>query len=401
VPAIADTPISIRNVTLSRQFVSFSDEIATEWDRLVSSSPDGWVFSLAAWQRLILAVPRWALRDHSFAVYENGRMVAAMPLQWSPHSNRMTSSGWGGSGPVIAGDLKDAARERVLRYTLDHAKELAIAAGATILDFAISPVTKSSLSQRWGVNPFVFYGYQDLSQISQVIDLSKNEAELLAPLSSKTKRILKDARDKGIEVRQVDWPEYLDDYYDAHQETYTRTGVSPHPKEYFSGIANEIARSGHAVLLAAFSHTGEAVGFINCARFGGSAYYHTGCSRASALDSGANHLLLWSAILAAKKDGCFWFDVGAVDPCSDNAKLRGLTVFKSRFGGEPHRLIRAEMALAAAPSATIASPAAVVETMPEPALVEPKVAPGPPEPSREPVGLLTRAGRLVRQLRGG
>lgn len=382
---------------MSRRFVNFGDVPAAEWDRLVHGSPDGWVFGLSAWQRMILAVPRWALRDHSFAVYENGRMVAAMPLQWSPHSNRMSSSGWGGAGPMVGGWLTGEGRARVMRLVLDHAKELAVAANAAMLDFATSPVTRSSLAERWGVNPFAFYGYKDVSQVSQVIDLSKSGDELLADLSAKTRRILTDAEKAGIEVRQVDWAEYFEEYYSAHQETYARTGVSPHPKEYFSGIARSIAPAGNAELLAAFSRSGEVLGFNNCARFGEGAFYHTGCSRAAALDSGANHLLLWRSILAAKGKGCRWFDVGPIDPCSEHEKLRSLTVFKSRFGGEPHRCFRSEMALPVN-SLHLYETSASPEAAPAVAGDTPDILASAARPPDQP-GLIERAGRLVQRLR--
>src|SRR5262249_4381089 len=160
--------------------------------------------------------------------------------------------GWGGSAPVIAGDLEGPARERALRVTLDHARAVAEKTGASVLDMAISPVTRTSILQRWGVNPFVFHGFKDTSQLSQIIDLSLAEAELFEAISPKTKPLLQRALDNGIEVRRVDWAEFLDDYYACHCETYIRTGVSPHPKTYFAGIAEEIAPRSYASLLGAF-----------------------------------------------------------------------------------------------------------------------------------------------------
>ena len=358
---------------MSRQFRPLDPEIAGAWDALVAASPDGWAFSLAPWQRLILAVERWGLRDYSFAYYENGRLVSVMPLQLSSVTNRMTSSGWGGSGPVIAGDLDAAARERVLRVTLEHARALAQEAGAAVLDMAVFPVTRSSIAQRWGVNPFVFLGFKDTSHISQVIDLSPSEDELFAAISPKTKPLLQRALDNGIEARRVDWAEFLDAYYDCHCETYTRTGVDPHPKAYFAGIAHEMAPRGYAVLLAAFTRAGEPIAFHNAARFGVGALYHTGCSRAQALDLGANHLLLWRSILFAKQDGVGWFDVGTIIPGATDPKLKGLTLFKTRFGGEPHRYIHCEMELPA--RAPAAAPA---ETPPAENCDEPATEP-PPE----------------------
>jgi hypothetical protein len=266
----------------------------------------------------------------------------------------MSSSGWGGSGPIIAGELAGAARDRALRLALDHARVLAIETGAQGLDLAISPVTRTSIAQRWGVNPFVFYGFRDTSQLSQVIDLSTSESVLFAAISTKTKPLLQRAVNNGIEIRRVDWMEFLDAYYLCHCETYNRTGVNPHPRAYFSGIAHEMAPRGNAVLLAAFTAADEPIAFHNVARFGEGAFYHTGCSRSEALELGANHLLLWRSILLAKQDGLRWFDVGTITPGAADPKLRGLTLFKTRFGGEPHRQLQCGLDLPVVKTAALA-----------------------------------------------
>ena len=52
--------------------------------------------------------------------------------------------------------------------------------------------------------------------------------------------------------------------------------------------------------------------------------------------------------LDAKGDGMRWFDVGTIIPGTADPKLKGLTLFKTRFGGVPHRYLRCEMALPAA-----------------------------------------------------
>jgi hypothetical protein len=353
------------------------------------------VFSLAAWLRLILAVEQWGLRDHSFGYYENGQLVAVMPLQFSPATTRMSSSGWGGSGPVLAAGLDQSARERVMRLTLAHARALAQEAGASALDMAISPVTRSAIALRWGVNPFVFHGFQDTSKIAQVIDLSPSEADLFAAVSPKTKPMLQRARDEGIEVRRVDWGEFLDAYYACHCETYARTGVAAHPKPYFAGIAQEIAPRGHAVLLAAFTRSGEPIAFHNAARFGEGTLYHTGCSTAQALELGANHLLMWHSIVLAKQDGVRWFDVGTILPGTTDPKLKGLTLFKTRFGGEPHRYLHCEMALATS-DASADGPGRAADGEPPGTEAVHHVG-GPPVGA---AGLRARTGRAVRRVLG-
>ncbi len=348
---------------MSLRFVSLSKQIADDWDRLVQGSSDGWAFSLTSWQRLILRVKEWQLREHSFAVYENGELVSVMPLQCTGSSNVMSSTGWGGSGPVLAGSLNAGQRERIIGITIDHAKEIAIQNGSPSLEIAISPVTRSSIAARWGINPFIFYGFKDASLVTQVIDLSADETTLFSAVSTDARRLMRRAADHGIVARPVEWSDMLDRYYEVHCETYSRTGVSPHPKTYFEGIAHEMAPRGHAALFSAFTAVGEPIAFVNLAWFDKGATYHTGCSLAEALPVGANYLVLWEAILSAKRHDRSWFEVGPIFPTTDDPKQEGLTRYKTKFGGEPHRYFRGEMPLPVVPvqESAAAEPVAVTQ----------------------------------------
>ena len=49
---------------------------------------------------------------------------------------------------------------------IDHTRAIAIEAGASILEVAISPVTQSSIAARRGVNSFVFYGFGQFAALT-------------------------------------------------------------------------------------------------------------------------------------------------------------------------------------------------------------------------------------------
>jgi hypothetical protein len=330
---------------LTLQFIGLSDAITTEWDRLVENSPDGWATSLSAAQRMLVHIKEWQVTDHSFAVREDGALVAVMPLQSSPLAAQ--PSGISFTGPAVAGAFSGQRRARILEATFEHAKAIARANGWSKLSMFVSPVTRSSLQARWGVNPFIFHGFTDVSILSQVIDLAADEPVLLSAVSGNARRLMRRAAKNGLVARAIAWPEFLDQYYAAHCETFGRTGKTLHPRSFFEGFAYEMSPAGHAVLFAAFTSTGEAIAFVHLTRFGESALYHTGCSHGEALQIGANHLLLWEAILWAKRSGCRWFDMGTIHPVTDDRKEAGLTQYKTRFGGEPHRAFCCEMAICA------------------------------------------------------
>jgi hypothetical protein len=321
------------------------------WDGVVMSSPDGWVWALWKWQELILAVPRWQLAEASFAVTDGSRPLAVVPLQWSGDRRVLGCSGWGFTAPALAADLSGSERRATLDVVFAEMDRIARRGSATRIDLALSPVSATAMAVR-DQNPFIEFGYAGTTGQVRALDLSQSEDELLADCSRDTRQQLRKARDRGVTSRAVAWPEFLDDYYRLHTETYERTGEQPHPREYFSGIAHALGHDGHSVLSAAFDRDGRVLAFHNTARLAGGAMYHTGCSTAAALDCGANYVALWSAVLGAKAAGVRWYEIGEVFPSVSSGKQRGLTTFKSKFGGQSLSIHRATRAIEPEPAAT-------------------------------------------------
>lgn len=328
---------------------------AGEWDAVVRSSPDGWPWALSGWQRLILAVPRWGLVDYSFAVASGDRLAAVVPLQFQPSDKRLGSSGWGLTGPIISGQLDAAARRDLLAEIFEHVNSIAADTGAALVEVGHVGVTATALND--SDDAFAAFGFADESTTTRVIDLRVPEEQLLAGFSKNARQMIKRAEGLGYTVRQGDWAASVDDYYRVHSETYTRTGVSPHPREYFEGIATEMAPRGDAVLWVGAAPDGRDVAFHNDASFGPGALYHTGCSETAHLDSGINYLLMWHAMRGARAAGRSFYELGEVFPEVADGKARGLSVFKSKFGGDDRRFVKARKRIT-----TDAAPASPADT---------------------------------------
>lgn len=329
---------------MTRSFPSISDIEDDAWDEVARSSPDGWTFSLRGWQRIVTGVAAWEFQERSFAITEGKRILAVVPLHYRTSHKTMASSGWGGSGPVLAESLSKPDRESVFAAALDRMIEICAEDAAETLDVSCYPVTKSSLENRWGVNPFQLHGFEDVSLLSQVIDLSQSEADIWNSFAQSARQAIRKSEKAGFRAERVGWSDMLDAYYECHVETYARTGVEPHPRAYFEGIARHTAPVGASALFAACSPGGEPLAFHNDARFGMGSNYHTGCSRSSTRGAGLDYLLMWYAILDAKRNNCQWYDCGWVFPGTSDPKQMGLTLFKTRFGGDLHRAFRGRIA---------------------------------------------------------
>jgi hypothetical protein len=316
------------------EFVEFDRITTAEWDDIVAQSDDGWVFSLADW--LSMVTPIWNMQQMSFAVRENGKLIAVMPLHWIPMERRLSSGGWGHGCPSIS--IID--RQRVWRACWDKVDAIASELGATRITASISPICPSSLNCRWGVNPLVEVGFSDISTHTRIIDLGKDNKQLWLGLSKDARQKIKQARELGYTVRRCPWKDLVEDYYRVHVENYRRTGVHPHPRAYFEGIAAQ--PDVYFYLWVGFDPAGHPVAFHNDARFRTAAMYHTGCSETAHLKSGINYLLFWEAMCGEKSDGLNWYESGEAFPAAKEGKEKGLTEFKGKFGGELHRLFRGE-----------------------------------------------------------
>lgn len=319
------------------QILPRSAEIKSQWDALVRNSPDGWAWGLYDWQDVALSYERLGLQDRGFALGTAAGLVAVMPLHIIPAERRLASSGFGVAGPMLAPGLSERHRRKIMTALFDAVLEIARNEKCVAIDVGASPVCFTSLENKRGVNPFLEFGFRDVSEVTRVIDLRDDTQSLFAALSDDAKQKIKRAESLGYRASRASWPDLLDDYYRIHCETYHRTGATPHDRSYFESIAIKMEANRSAQLWAGFASDGRPVAFHNDARFNHASYYHTGCSETACLDSGVNSLLFWRAILGAKEDGCSWYEIGHVFPGGSDRKLRGLTVFKSKFGGKLHR----------------------------------------------------------------
>lgn len=320
--------------------VEFRDLAAGDWDAVVRGSPDGWPFALSGWRRIILSVAEWELEDHSFALADENGLAVVVPLQFDRRSQALGVTGWGGCGPVAADRLRGPARDMAMKAALSHVDSIAARIGAQALRFWLPTVTRSAVEPTGDV--FDEAGFTDRSGVAQVIDLAPDEAILRGAFSETARQTIRKAERSGVTVAQEPWPDLLDTYYATHRDNYARTGVTPHPRRYFEGIAREMAPLEHSVLWVARDSEGTPIGFHNDMQFGDGVWYHTGCSTGAALQNGANYLLFWRAMLGAKAAGRRWYDCGEIFPATEDAKQKGLTLFKTRFGGSARRFVRIE-----------------------------------------------------------
>ena len=326
------------------KFIKLKPELSEAWDGVVFNSEEAWMYHLYNWLAMTERV--FNLEPESFLLEQDKEILGIFPLQFNKQQGILKSIFMGTGGPALKKGLDAPFREKALKLMFEHAEEIARQINVSVAEIYLPPLSEASLNNRWGVNPLVSRFYSDISTHSRIIDLSKPKDEIYDNISRNAKREIKEAADKGYRVREIKSRDEMDIYYAVHCQTYQRTGVRPHPKEYFLGIYDHFVLANLAKTLVAVNNDNNPVAFTNLATFMDKALYWTTCCKNEDFKNGVYYLLVWHAIEYAKDKGFKWFDCAEAFPGVRDGKLKGLSEFKGKFGGELHRYFKGRLILA-------------------------------------------------------
>ena len=304
------------------------------WAHLLEAMPLAHLLQSAAWGEFKShygwTPERWAWDD------PGGNPVAAAQLlrRWWPARGRWVSIVYCPRGPAL-----NWADEGLARVVLQDLGSLAAARRTVIVkiepDVAASDQAEQMLHKTcWSRSsqPVQFGS-------TMVLDLQRNEDELLAAMKPKTRYNIRLAEKRGVVVRLGTAGVDLERLYSLYAETAVRDGFVIRPRDYYMRVWGGFIAAGLAQPLLA-EVDGQAVAGIIVFRFGRRAWYLYGMSGSSHREAMPNHALQWAAIRWAHDAGCeaydFWGAPEAADPADP---LWGLYRFKEGFGAQHVRLV--------------------------------------------------------------
>ena len=201
-----------------------------------------------------------------------------------------------------------------------------------------------------------------------VVDISKNEEELLSEMKSKTRYNIKLAQKRGVLVqaisnlqfsisnqspnsksqtlptgRQVPDSFYLEEFLRLNRETAKRDGITIHPDEHYRKMVENIPDDVLRIYVAEYQ--GKIIAANLVVFFGDTAIYLHGASSNEHLDVMAPYLLQWRQIQDAKERGCKWYDMGRVKipnskfQIANSKNWEGITRFKIGFSPKTEPII--------------------------------------------------------------
>lgn len=169
-----------------------------------------------------------------------------------------------------------------------------------------------------------------------VVDIDKNEEEILAQMKPKTRYNIKVAEKKDVKIEVLNSFENnkkIEKFLDLIEKTGNRKGISFHPKEYYRKMLKSITSDNLKLYLAIYKN--KIIAGAVLVIYGQTATYLHGASDDNNRNAMAPFLLQWQMIRDARENGAKKYDFGGVSIGEDDKerekKWLGVTRFKQGF----------------------------------------------------------------------
>jgi len=168
-----------------------------------------------------------------------------------------------------------------------------------------------------------------------ILDITKNEEELLAGMKQKTRYNIRLAEKRGVRIshNMEHITRNINEFLRLVKITSRRDKIASHPEGYYRKMLKVIPNDILKLYVAEYEGKIIAVNLVLF--FGKTAAYMHGTSDNLHRDVMAPYLLQWQAILDAKKSGCEKYDFGGIKSQGTKGKSwAGITKFKTGFAPE-------------------------------------------------------------------
>lgn len=168
---------------------------------------------------------------------------------------------------------------------------------------------------------------------SWALDITPDEATLLAGMKEKWRYNIRLSSRKGVTVREGRDSADRDTFYTLYRETAERDGIFIHDQRHYDDFLRLYGERDAAALLIA-EYEGQPIAALIVARCGAVATYMFGASSNRERNRMPNHLLQWTAIQWAKARGCKLYDFRAIaETLEPGEDMYSLYTYKQGFGG--------------------------------------------------------------------
>lgn len=180
-------------------------------------------------------------------------------------------------------------------------------------------------------------------EVTWELDITPSEEEILAGMRKTTRYLIRQAqKNQEIEISQRKDIEALEEFYKLHQETVSRHHFTPFSLDYIKKEFQNFIADDQIVVFHG-KYRGELVASAIIVFWQDGAYYHHGATSMKYPKIPVAQFLQWQIIREAKRRGCTRYNFWGIAPDdSPSHPWRGLTLFKTGFGGHKKEYVKTQ-----------------------------------------------------------
>lgn len=292
--------ISLRN-TSDRQ----------KWNDFVDSHPNATPFHHSSWLHVI--EESYAFPPFLFVQEKEGKVTGVMPL--------FKVSGFFGGKRFVSIPFSDYGGPLCMKEANSEGEMLEFMRKVVAIK---SIELRSALTKNGIFTNRVAYARHQLKLSPRTIE------EIHRALDKKTIQYsIRKASKKGVEIIEDNSETGMAEFYRLNSLTRKKHGIPCQPQKFFNKIYDKMVQAGAAYLLFAI-YEGKRVASGLFFRQGPGTYYKYNASDPEYLSQATpNHLLMWTAVEKALKEGSTFFDLGRTSRSN-----KGLLRYKRLWGTE-------------------------------------------------------------------
>lgn len=310
-----------------RRFASLGSDSDAAWDAFVAAS-GGRHAQTAAWAR-VKAATDW--RAERVEVWKDGAILAGAQIvtRRLPLLGRV---GYLDGGPVVgAATAIDEVVDGVV----------ALCRRSRVRNLVVDPPEGSGeVVERLRMRGFISSQVKTVLAATLVVDLTKEESEILADMRSSTRRNIRKGERAGTVVRRGGRDD-LPVVGELFEATARRQGFVAADEDYLTALFDELDPLGQCVIMIAEAE-GAPVSAMLGIVFGDRIVYKRGGWSGTHGECRPNEVLHWSTMQWAKAAGLRRYDFDGIEPEVAKALASGtdgpepthVTRFKLGFGGQ-------------------------------------------------------------------
>ncbi len=311
---------------LSKYFkiVLYNEVEESVWNEFVYSSPTGYATDVFS---MMLVEETEKAKNISFAVINKftNEIVFACVLFLNNNEIIMRN------GIIIHPNLSKRYQIKLSEFVISYFDEIFF---KKTVKTELPALCEYNLPGKNSINPLIFYGFQPSIRYTWLVDIKKDNLEILRACEETTrqaiKKFIKNERFEFVHSEKPTQTE-IDKFISLSNKTYSRNNNHAKCNQYYQNILG--LNNTHANLYYIYDKTKDdiivaAVVFI----YNGTAQYSLGASSEDK-PVGISKYLIYRIMCNLKEKGVFLFETGGAYPYLPiHYKQRGISDFKKCFG---------------------------------------------------------------------